>query len=355
MINSKIIGTGSYIPKNIKSNKDFFQNVFLDAEGNRFPYNNEKIIRKFKDITGIEERRYADANHKASDLGYFAAKKAIADAKINAEEIDYIIFGHNYGDVSVKSTRSNILPSLASRVKYLLGIANPNCVAYDIIFGCPGWVQGMIQAHIFIQAGVAKKCLVIGGETLSRVTDENDRDSMIYADGAGACIIAATEEKEKLGVISFASQTNTKEECYYLFGGKSYDRSKNNNEKYIKMLGRKIYEYALTNVPLAIKTALDKSNISVEKVKKIFIHQANEKMDDAIVKRFYKLFDKETPEGVMPMSIHKLGNSSVATVPTLLDLVLNGKLENQHVAKGDVVILASVGAGMNINAMVYKF
>ena len=96
-----------------------------------------------------------------------------------------------------------------------------------------------------------------------------------------------------------------------------------------------------------MKMALDKSGVGIDDVKKIFIHQANEKMDEAIIKRFYRLFKKKAPEGVMPMSIHKLGNSSVATVPTLLDLVLKGKLEDQKVDKGDVVILASVGAGMN--------
>jgi 3-oxoacyl-[acyl-carrier-protein] synthase-3 len=121
------------------------------------------------------------------------------------------------------------------------------------------------------------------------------------------------------------------------------------------MYGRKIYQFAITNVPAAMKTALDKSGIDIEDVKKIFIHQANEKMDEAIVKRFYRLYHKQTPEGIMPMSIHKLGNSSVATVPTLLDLVLKGNIENQEVKKGDVVILASVGAGMNINAIVYRF
>ncbi|HBC05296.1 MAG TPA: 3-oxoacyl-ACP synthase, partial [Aequorivita sp.] len=88
--------------------------------------------------------------------------------------------------------------------------------------------------------------------------------------------------------------------------------------------------------------------------KKIFIHQANEKMDEAIVNRFYKLYDKTAPEKIMPMSINKLGNSSVATVPTLYDLVLNGELEGHSIQKGDVVIFASVGAGMNINAIVYK-
>lgn len=354
MINSKITGLGSYIPKNVKKNDDFLQNEFLDASGEQFPYKNSKIIEKFKSITGIEERRYADDEHNASDLAYLASKKAIKKANINPEELDYIIFGHNYGDVS-KNSQPDVLPSLASRVKHLLEIENPNCVAYDIIFGCPGWVQGLIQAHIFIQSGVAKKCLVIGGETLSRVSDPNDRDSMIYADGAGACIIEAVEESDKTGVLNFASQTYTKDECYYLFSGKSYGNDlRDNNRRYIKMYGRKIYEFALKNVPLAIKSTLEKSGVHIDDVKKIFIHQANEKMDEAIVQRFYKLYQKNPPKNIMPMNIHKLGNSSVATVPTLLDEVLENKIENQQVSKGDIIIFASVGAGMNINAIVYK-
>ena len=127
------------------------------------------------------------------------------------------------------------------------------------------------------------------------------------------------------------------------------------NVRYIKMFGRKIYEFSLTNVPLAMKTALDKSGVDIKDVKKVFIHQANEKMDEAIIKRFFRLYKTPTPEHIMPMSIHLLGNSSVATVPTLLDLVYKGKLENHHLYKGDIIILASVGAGMNINAVVYKY
>lgn len=355
MINSIITGVGSYIPKKIKKNKDFLQNEFLDANGELFPYNNEKIIEKFKSITGIEERRYADDKYTASDLAYFASQKAIEKSNINPEDLDYIIFGHNYGNVSVGSTQPDVLPSLASRVKHSLEIENPNCVAYDIIFGCPGWVQGLIQAHIFIQSGVAKKCLVIGGETLSRVSDPNDRDSMIYADGAGACIVEAVEQNDKQGVLNFAAQTYTKNECYHLFSGKTYcKKAEQKDNLYIKMYGRKIYEFALKNVPLAIKSSLEKSNVAIDDVKKIFIHQANEKMDEAIVHRFYKLYGKTPPKDIMPMCIHKLGNSSVATVPTLFDLVLENKIENQHVSKGDTIVFASVGAGMNINAVVYK-
>lgn len=354
-LNSVITGTGSYIPKIIKKNSDFLSNNFLTNDGTPFSYENEVVIEKFKAITGIEERRYAKPEYTSSDLGYFAAEKAISDAGINQEDLDYIIVSHNFGDVKAGTTQSDILPSLASRVKHRLGIKNPKCVAYDILFGCPGWVQGVIQAEAFIKAGIAKKCLVIGTETLSRVLDDHDRDSMIYSDGAGACVIEAVESDETTGILSHAAQTDTVNECYYLFFGKSFDRTESTDVRYIKMFGRKIYEYALSNVPNAMKSALDKSGIDITEVKKVFIHQANEKMDEAIIKRFYRLYKTKAPEGVMPMSIHKLGNSSVATVPTLFDMVKQGELENQEINKGDIVILASVGAGMNINAIVYQY
>ncbi len=349
-----ITGTGSYIPTIKKENKQFSGNRFLNADGSSFESENTVIIQKFKTITGIEERRYAEDNFNASDLGYLAAEKAIENAGIDSEEIDYIIFAHNFGDVKNNAIQSDILPSLATRVKHLLGIHNPNCVAYDILFGCPGWVEGVIQAKAFIKAEIAKTVLVIGAETLSRVVDKHDRDSMIYSDGAGACIVQASENKES-GILSHASQTYAKKEAYHLFFGNSYDKNEDPNIRYIKMYGRKIYEFALTYVPNAMKIALDKSNVDISEVKKVFIHQANEKMDEAIIKRFYRLYKKPVPEFIMPMSIHKLGNSSVATVPTLLDLVLNNKIENHNVNKGDVIILASVGAGMNINAIVYRY
>jgi 3-oxoacyl-[acyl-carrier-protein] synthase-3 len=354
-INSVITGTGSYIPTLVKKNFDFLNDTFLNEDGTPFEYENAIVIDKFKSITGIEERRYATPELTSSDLGFFAAERAILDAGIDKETIDYIILAHNFGDVKSNSIQSDILPSLASRVKQRLGIKNPNCVAYDILFGCPGWIQGVIQAEAYIKSGMAKKCLVIGTETLSRVIDPFDRDSMIYSDGAGACIVEAIEGDLETGILSHAAQTNTVDECFYLFYGKSYNKEDKSNIRYIKMFGRKIYEYGLNHVPLAMKTALDKSGVSIDDVKKIFIHQANEKMDEAILKRFYRLYKKAVPKDVMPMSIHKLGNSSVATVPTLFDLVKQGKIENQEINKGDIVILASVGAGMNINAVVYRY
>ena len=334
-------------------NEDFLSNEFYNEAQIRLPNSNDVIIKKFQAITGISERRYLTDHLKNSDIATTAAKRAITASGVNSEELDYIIVAQNFGDVAYNSTQCDMLPSLASRVKYNLKIKNPNCVAYDTIFGCPGWVEGVIQANAYMKAGMAKKCLVIGSETLSRVVDPHDRDSMIYSDGAGACIVEKNNSSDR-GILSWASQSYTYEEAYFLFYGSSYNPEKPAETNYIKMHGRKIYEFALNHVPLAMKAALEKSKVNINKVKKILIHQANEKMDEAIISRFYKLFDKEMPEGIMPMSIHKLGNSSVATIPTLYDLILNNQIENHEINSGDIIILASVGAGMNINAIVYR-
>jgi 3-oxoacyl-[acyl-carrier-protein] synthase-3 len=352
-MNIKISGIGSYIPEIKVANTDFKNHVFLNDDGTPFGYENDVVIGKFKNITGIEERRYVLPEMVASDIAFLASEKAIAHAGIDKETIDYIILAHNFGDVKGNGLQSDTVPSLATRVKHKLQIKNPKCVAYDILFGCPGWIEGVLQANAFIKSGMAKRCLVIGAETLSRVVDKHDRDSMIYADGAGAAIIEATTNNE--GILAFDSATFAIEEASYLFFGNSFDKSLDADVRYFKMHGRKIYEFALKNVPLAMKECLDNSGIKIDEVKKILIHQANEKMDEAIVNRFYKLYDKTAPEGIMPMSINFLGNSSVATVPTLFDLLIHDKIENQKIDKGDVIIFASVGAGMNVNAIVYKY
>ncbi len=351
-MNTKITGSGSYIPTEIVTNKDFTKHVFLNDDGTAFPLPNEVITEKFYDITGIEERRYVSDDLTTSDIATIAAQRAIEAANIDAETLDYIIFAHNFGDVKKGAIQTDLLPTLATRVKYNLRIKNPSCVCYDMLFGCPGWVEGVIQAHAFIKAGMAKKCLVIGAETLSRVVDRHDRDSMIYSDGAGATVIETTEDEG--GILAHETATFTYDEAYYLFFGNSFNKDHDPDVRYIKMHGRKIYEFALSNVPKAMKSCLEKSGIEIDQVKKILIHQANEKMDEAIINRFYKLFGQTTPEGIMPMSIHKLGNSSVATVPTLYDLLVKGELENHSLNKGDVILFASVGAGMNVNAIVYR-
>ncbi len=357
MLRSVIIGTGSFIPERRVPTEDFKENQFFMDYGQPIDMaDNEKTVSKFQEITEIGERRWANDDQVASDLGTIAAEKAIADAGIDPESLDYVIFAHNFGDVLIDNRHSDFCPSLAARVKQNLKIANPECIAYDLPFGCPGWVQGVIQADYYLRSGDAKRALVIGGETLSRISDPHDRDSMIYSDGAGATIFEARETDEEIGILSHSARSDTIDHARLLWMGHTYDQESGDKRLYLKMFGRKLYNYALTNVPGVVKKSLDKAGLDLSDVKKVFLHQANAKMDDAILKRLFRLYKvDEIPDGIMPMSISWLGNSSVATVPTLLDLVVKGEMDGQEVKPGEAVVLASVGAGMNVNSIVYRW
>src|SRR4051812_26799493 len=201
MSRTVITGTGSYIPTEIKTNTHFVKQPFYTEDSQLIKIEPEIIVEKFRKITGIAERRYAKRDLNTSDMAAMAAKKAIDDSGIDAETLDMIIVAQNFGDVDACSIQSDAVPALASRVKHLLNISNPKCIAYDILFGCPGWLQGIIQADAFFKAGIATKALVIGAETLSRVIDDYDRDSMIFSDGAGATIVEYRETDES-GILS---------------------------------------------------------------------------------------------------------------------------------------------------------
>jgi len=353
---SIIKGSGKYIPTEVIPNSHFLDSIFYDEKGHKIAVDQAEIIDKFEKITGIKERRYVSDDLVASDIGYFAAKDALESSDIDPESLDYIIFAHNFGDVPASNRHTDQIPTLASRVKHKLGILNPKTIPYDLPFGCPGWVQGMIQANYFLQSGDANRVMVIGSDTLSRVCDPNDRDSMIYADGAGATILEAIESDEPVGIITHNTRSDTVEHAFELWMDNSYNPKYNGNEVYLKMYGRRLYNYALTHVPQTVKESLDKAGIGIDKVDKILIHQANDKMDEAIIQRLFKLYGMKTyPKEKIPMTISWLGNSSVATVPTLLDLILKGEMEGQRIEKGSYVVFASVGAGLNINSIVYKF
>src|SRR5450432_4746800 len=216
MVHSVITGTGSYIPPFVQTNQDFAQHEFFTSDGLPLSTEPAEVVDKFKKITGIEERRYTTDDLNASNIGFDAAGKAIGDSRVDPETLDQIIVAHNFGNVIKDTIQTAAVPSLASQLKHALGISNPNCIAYDILFGCPGWVQGVIQADAFFKAGLAKKCLVIGAETLSRVIDLYDRDSMIFADGAGACVLEYKIIKDgKKGILSASMQSHTVKEVNY--------------------------------------------------------------------------------------------------------------------------------------------
>lgn len=353
---TKIVGTGSYLPTRTIGN-DYFSNYIFFDPATKMPLEkgNDEIIQKFKEITNIHERRWISDDLHNSDMAYLAVKEACESAKIDPETLDFIIVAHNFGDVNLDTTRIDILPSLANRVKAKLGVSNPSCFCHDIISGCPGWTQGMIIADAYIRSGMAHRGVVVGSDVLSRISDPHDRDTMIYADGAGATIVEGVESDEPTGMLAHSSRSDTLTHWNLLTNGNSFNPDFKGNDQFMKMAGHKLYVYALSYVPGVVKDSLDKAGLHLSDIKKVLLHQANEKMDEAILKNVFKLYhEKQIPEGIMPMTIEKLGNSSTATVPTLLDIILKGGMEGQEINPGDYIILASVGAGMNINSIVYK-
>lgn len=354
MPNTIIIGSGSYLPTRVIGREHFMKSEFYTDEGIKLDKPNEEIIQKFVEITEIENRLYIEDDQTNSDIAYEAAKEAIADAGVDQEKFDYIIFASNFGDVTTDGY-TNFVPNMAARVKNKLGIKNRKCITYDMVFGCPGWVESMILADQFIKAGTAKMILVIGAETLSRITDKYDRNSMIFADGAGAVVVKATDE-ENVGIIAHNTICDNAGELDYLLNSKSVNKEADQKPIYITMLGRKIYEYALKNVPVAMKETIDDAGLSIEDIDKILIHQANAKMDYAMIDRLHRLYDvKEYDHSIAPMTIQQFGNSSVATIPTMFDLIRKNKMDGHIFADKGNVVFASVGAGMNVNCIVYKF
>jgi 3-oxoacyl-[acyl-carrier-protein] synthase-3 len=356
-IYTRIIGTGSYLPPEIIKNNHFLNNKFYDLSSKKMLEKpNEEIIQKFKEITNIEERRYVAEDQLTSDIAALAIKDACKTAGISEESLGFIIIAHNFGDIMEGNVRTDVLPALANKVKMKLRIKNPSCTCHDVIAGCPGWTQGMIIADAYIKSGFMRRGAVVGADVLSRISDPHDRDSMIYADGAGATIVEAAESEEPVGILSHASRSDSVSYANLLTLGPSSNPGFEGNELFIKMAGHKLYIYAINTVPGVVKESIEMAGLDLGDIKKVLIHQANEKMDEAILNGVFKLYrEKHIPEGIMPMSISKLGNSSTGTVPTLLDLILKGKMEGQEINPGDHTIFCSVGAGMNINSIVYKW
>lgn len=349
-----IVGTGSYVPPKVIANDFFLDAEFYDSATNEiFNTPNSEIIRKFYEITNIEERRYAEDDQVTSDLATIAARDAIETSGIDPETFDFILVAHNFGDMIHGFVQSDQCPALANRVKTKLGINNPSILTNDVTSGCPGWTTAMIIADAYIKSGIFKRGLVIGADVLSRVADPYDRDKMIFSDGAGAAIVEGVESDVPVGILSHSCRSD--HDHNMLTMGFSVNPNIPKDHQYLKMLGSKVYAYALSTVPGVVKDSLDKAGLHLDDVSKVLIHQANEKMDEAILSRVFRLYGKrDYDKSVMPMTIQRFGNSSTATVPTLLDLVIKDKMEDHQISKGDVIILTSVGAGMTINSIVYK-
>ena len=353
--NSVITGTGAFLPGKIMSNEAFIGNTFYKSNGEQITKPTIEIVQKLRDISGIYERRYIEDHHDSADLGAEAGKRAIEDAGVDMETVDEVIVAHNFGNMVYGDRAHHLIPNLGALVKHKIGIKNPNCTAYDVLYGCPGWLLAMQQAHMALATGYKKRVLVVGVEVISRILDPHDMDTMLFGDGAGAVLVDAIEEKEKRGMLYYESVSHCEEEVEYLEMGESYNPDSTIGST-VKMRGKKVYRYAVNEVPKIVTSCLEKTGVQLADVAKILAHQANEKMLIAIGEKLYAQHELEADlcERI-PISLRELGNASVATIPTLLDMILRGEMRGHSIHEGDLVVMASVGAGMHANGLVYRF
>jgi 3-oxoacyl-[acyl-carrier-protein] synthase III len=357
-LKTKIIGTGTVLPEMIVKNSYFLDREFYDKDGIKNTKPMAEVIEKLQAITGIEERRYVPFDEDSVPFMAETAMKTIEDAGLQVNDIGGIIVAHNAGNMLVGHKAWHPVPNMAALLKNRIKSTNHECFAYDILFGCPGWVQGIVQANQYIQMGEANNILVVGVEVASRLVDPHDLDSMIFADGCGACIVSKDESTDNgAGFISSATFSHANDDLSSIYLGESNHEAGLEGHCYLHMNGKEVYKYATVWVPQVIKKALDKANLDVDDVDMFLFHQANGKMLSAFANNLASLYGKQNSsfEGKIPVIIQFTGNTSVATIPTMLDLILKGKLEGYEIKAGNKVVFASVGAGMHCNAVVYQF
>lgn len=352
--NSVITGAGSYLPEKKMTNQDFLEAEFLYESGERIPKSNRLIIEKLRQISGIRERRYVEDGQDTAQMAAIAGERAIANAGLDKEQIDGIILAHNFGNIPPGAVQGHLIPNLAAITKGRMGLQNPACFAFDILYGCPGWLQGLILAHQHLVTEQLNHVLVIGVEVITRILDPHDLDTMLFGDGAGAVVLSREESDTKRGILSYQAVSHCNEELEFLKMGDSYNKDAP-EALHPKMQGKKVYRYAVEQLPVLASNCLEKAGIPLGDVSKFLFHQANEKMILAIADALFKRQGlKGDLEKLVPLTINFTGNSSVATIPTLLDLILRKELPPHEINSDDILVLASVGAGMHANVMVYR-
>ncbi|MBM7571525.1 beta-ketoacyl-ACP synthase III [Aquibacillus albus] len=309
-MNAGIIGTGHYVPDKIVTNADLEK--IVDT--------NDEWIRT---RTGIEERRIADESINTSDMAFLAAKNALEDANLNAEDLDLILVATVTPDTS--------FPSVACMIQDQLGATN--AAAMDISAACSGFMYGVITAQQFIQTGAYKNILVVGAEKLSKVTDWSDRNTcVLFGDGAGAAIIGPVSEGK--GILSFELGSDGS-------GGKYLLQDK----EYISMNGREVFKFAVRQMPESSVHVVEKAGYNREDVDYLIPHQANIRIMEAARERLGISKEK------MATSVKKYGNTSAASIPIALsEDVKNGKIKDN-----DLVVLVGFGGGLTWGAVALRW
>lgn len=321
-MNAKIIGTGFQLPAYVADN-DYLATLVETSD--------EWIVER----TGIRTRHLAKEETTTS-MAADAAKKALANSGLQAEDIELLIVATISADTET--------PSTACRVQAELGACR--AVAFDINAACSGFLYAVHIAEAFIKSGVYKNALLIGAETLSKLVDWSDRSTCIlFGDGAGAAVLQASEEG---GVFSQSIGSNgSKWEVLSCMG-----RPNNNpickNEAapgYMYMDGQAVFKFAVKTVPMCVEDALDKAGVSADEVKYFILHQANSRIIQSVAKRLGQ------PEEKFPMNLDQCGNTSAASLPILL-AQMDGK---GMLRKGDKLILSGFGAGLTWGACLMEW
>jgi len=321
----EIIGIGSYLPEQVLTNVDL-----------------EKIVDTSDDWitqrTGIKERRIADKNQATSDLAIKAAKRAIKKAKISPEEIDAIIVATITPDM--------FFPSTACFVQK--GIGASNATAFDISAACSGFIYALGIARDFIRNNSYKTVMVIGAETLSKITDWQDRSiCVLLGDGAGAVILRNTNSNSDIMSVHLGADGNYHDLLSIPGGGSrnpATHKTVDDRLHYMKMEGNKVFKLAVKSMADAAKKAIQMAGITCEDVKLIIPHQANIRIIEAVAKHL------NVPMEKVFLNIQKYGNTSAATTPIALEeAIYEGKIK-----KGDIVLLVAFGGGLTWGATVIK-
>jgi 3-oxoacyl-[acyl-carrier-protein] synthase-3 len=318
MIFSRISGTGSYLPTKILTNAELERMVDTTDEW---------IFAR----TGIRERHIAASDEYTSDLGIAAAKKAIEAANIDVQDIDLLIVA--------TTTPDRVFPSTACLIQNQLGIKN-NSPAFDVQAVCSGFVYALSVADSMIKTGAAKTALVIGAETMSRITDWTDRSNCIlWGDGAGAVILQASNEA---GIITT-----------HLHANGSYEKlltvpagvSRQEGEKTIKMEGNAVFKMAVNTLDQIVDETLLANGMQKSDVDWLVPHQANIRILQATAKKLDMDLDK------VVVTVDKHGNTSAASIPLALDTAVR----DGRIKRGDVILMEAFGGGFTWGSELIKY
>jgi 3-oxoacyl-[acyl-carrier-protein] synthase-3 len=320
-----IIGTGSYVPEKVVTNKDLEKIVDTSDEW---------IYAR----TGMRERRIAGEGQATSDLAAEAARKALTDAGVSAEDIDLIVVATLSPDM--------FFPSTACFVQEKIGAKNAYC--YDLGAACSGFLYALDTAKNQIAAGAIETALVIGSEKMSTFVDWEDRGTCIlFGDGAGAAVLQAGGEGRGIMQASMGSDGALADLLWTPGGGTRNPISHemiDERQHYLKMQGREVFKHAVVRMGEVVVKALEKNNVSVDEIKCFIPHQANIRIIDAIAKRL-------GVEDRMYSNVEKYANTSSAA----LAIALDEAVRNGIIRKGDLVALTVFGGGFTWGANVLEW